>query len=142
MAQVSSLLILVMHAFPVEIRYPDPANVAVSHFKGSSTQLSLASDMDVPLRNASHQIQQPQAQIGKTDNIRTTLWIVQSYDLHTTGGLSACPINDKKKGGTYLCIPVDEKLEVCHCAGRPFRRVPLISSTGQRPDVTKQPRCA
>ena len=48
--------------------------------------------------------------------------------------------SDKKKGA-YLCIQVDEKLEVCHCAGRPFRRIPLISSTGQRPDVTKQPRC-
>ena len=38
--------------------------------------------------------------------------------------------------GTYLCIQIDEKLEVCHCAGRPFWRIPLlISSTGQRPDV-------
>ena len=32
--------------------------------------------------------------------------------------------NDKKKKKRYLPLQLDEKLEVCHCAGRPFSENP------------------
>ena len=70
------------------------------------------------------------------------LWLIRLFTLGTlysTICLISWILTRKKR---YLPLQLDEKLEVCHCAGRPFRRIPLlISSTGQRPDVTKQPRC-
>ena len=65
-----------------------------------------------------------------TTRDRSAIWYSRFWDETSLGPRMWA--HDKKK--RYLPLQLDEKLEVCHCAGRPFRRIPLlISSTGQRP---------